>query len=615
MSLASNLRVPELVAGLDVRTLPLSALEGFVLSRIDGKSSTADIVSLTGLGLDQVLTILDKLVSLGAARYRDAQDSFNPPSATGSGAPHPPDGHPGGSSSQQPRRRLSHGPAPHRRMLSESGVSSAAPETRPQSSRPRTHLDPAVPRAGRSVRPGPNVEATPRAREVPAAAKPPARPASPMFASAPESTLRPPGLPPTSSPRPDAPQPETAISPAQPAVASNALSAPATPASYDPRELDEEVDLPRERRKQILDLYYQLSAFDYYEALGISYKAEKKEIRSAYFALSKAFHPDSMFRKNLGSFKAKMEAVFQFLTEAYETLGKKKTRDEYDSYLRSTKAVRMAERALSFDAAKELAAQELAAQQELLDKVPRPPLVPNIVQPSASTVPLPQAPLPPQREVSAEARKLAQGVIGRRLRGVGMGSPRPPNGVTTPPLSGEDTPSAPRPPGEGQPKTGTHELLARLTRTLRDVGQLTGSNDMVTRAVRASQAAVARGDLTEATQQAARAASLAPERNELKVEHDRLSGMLSDKLAGDYIERAKFEMKHGKWASAALTWSKVCEGRPNDAVAHRQAAHCAAGSAAARCGVRRSTRRRQCSLLLPTSTRVSCLARFISLSA
>ena len=31
-------------------------------------------------------------------------------------------------------------------------------------------------------------------------------------------------------------------------------------------------------------------------------------------------------------------------------------------------------------------------------------------------------------------------------------------------------------------------------------------------------------------------------------------------------------MKHGKWASAALSWAKVCEGRPNDASAHRHAA-------------------------------------------
>jgi Flp pilus assembly protein TadD len=78
--------------------------------------------------------------------------------------------------------------------------------------------------------------------------------------------------------------------------------------------------------------------------------------------------------------------------------------------------------------------------------------------------------------------------------------------------------------------------------------------------------------LSEATQQAARAASLAPERTELKAEHAKLSAQLSEKLANTYIEQARFEMKAGKWASAALTWTKVCEGRPNDAAAHRHAA-------------------------------------------
>jgi len=44
-------------------------------------------------------------------------------------------------------------------------------------------------------------------------------------------------------------------------------------------------------------------------------------------------------------------------------------------------------------------------------------------------------------------------------------------------------------------------------------------------------------------------------------------------MASDYIERATFEQKNNKWASAALSWSKVCEGRPTDHSAHRSAAH------------------------------------------
>jgi curved DNA-binding protein CbpA len=580
LTLASNQRVPELVVGVDVRTLPLSALEGFVLSRIDGKSSTGDIVALTGLGLEQVVAILEKLVTLGAARFREAE-AFDPPSRNNL----PREGSGTGVHATPPRRRaLSHTPAPHhqRRVFSESGVSSPPPEMPPHSTRPRSsdsgppsrthtlppshrpapqtgrHTEPPLsgPPTGLYSQPGPTtgLHGQP-ASQRPIATSVNAPPAPPVSV-----------IPAGASQRPPAPaQP----SPKSVAV-SIAPSAAPQPPIYDPQELEEDVDLGIERRRQVLDLYYRLSDIDYYEALGISYSAEKKEIRSAYFALSKVFHPDSMFRKNLGSFKAKMVAVFQFLTEAYETLGKKKGREEYDAYLRTTKAARMAERALSFEPTNTgIIAETVAAMV-----VPPAPLVPQISEPdtkSSEPPPMPQAP----REVSAEARKLAQEVIARRLRGVTTPNTR--GAIPTPETPGP-TLSSPKPPSpEGAvasevAKGDTQDLLRRLTRTLRDVGQITGSTDHVTRAIRASQAAVERGDLSEATQQAARAASLAPERPELKAEHSKLSAQLSEKLANTYIEQARFEMKHGKWASAALTWTKVCEGRPQDAPAHLHAA-------------------------------------------
>jgi Flp pilus assembly protein TadD len=555
LTVASNVRVPELVAGVDVRALPLSALEGFVLSRIDGRSSTADIVSLTGLPLDQVVQILDKLSGLGAVRFRDAEAQPGPPSGPG---PRRAEGQGTGVHAAPARRRPpSHTPAGHqRRILSESGVSSPPPEMKHQSNRPRA--DSGAPnRAASAVSPS-NRPATPASGEAGARRNHSNTSLPPV-----------PSHPPSSMHRATSTQ---AMPPVAPASLAPSM-APEVP-KYDLRELDEEVDLPMARRKQVLDLFYRLSELDHYEALGVAYHAEKKEIRSAYFQLSKAFHPDSMFRKNLGSFKAKMVAVFQVLTEAYETLGKQKARDEYDTYLRTTKSARMAERALQF----------AANVQATALVVPPAPILPNIVEPkSASSEPAPLPPPSPPKEVSAEARRLAQEVIGRRLRGAMPGTtrqattqssastfvPNPPTPPASPPPTSDSVPNS----GFGEsPRTDTQDLLKRLTRSLRDVGQLTGSNDGVTRAVRASQAALDRGDLSEATQQAARAASLAPERPELKMQHGKLSAQLSEKLANTYIEQAKFEMKHGKWASAALTWTKVCEGRPNDGPAHRHAA-------------------------------------------
>ena len=41
--------------------------------------------------------------------------------------------------------------------------------------------------------------------------------------------------------------------------------------------------------------------------------AEKKQIKSAYYALAPEFHPDKYFRKRLGSYKRKIEAIFNLI--------------------------------------------------------------------------------------------------------------------------------------------------------------------------------------------------------------------------------------------------------------------------------------------------------------
>ena len=60
-----------LVSGVNVRDLPIGPTEAFVLSRIDGQSSQADIAAATGLTAEQVAGIVGRLVALGAAEFRD----------------------------------------------------------------------------------------------------------------------------------------------------------------------------------------------------------------------------------------------------------------------------------------------------------------------------------------------------------------------------------------------------------------------------------------------------------------------------------------------------------------------------------------------------------------
>jgi hypothetical protein len=102
-------------------------------------------------------------------------------------------------------------------------------------------------------------------------------------------------------------------------AAQRVLAAPLIPL-YMESELDEVVELSEAQKKRILNGFYALEGKDYYELLGLDRNSDKKAIRGAYFELSRLFHPDAFFGKNLGSFQTKMESVFKRLTEAYETL-------------------------------------------------------------------------------------------------------------------------------------------------------------------------------------------------------------------------------------------------------------------------------------------------------
>src|ERR1700733_11690702 len=58
-------RIPRLIGGAGVmHSLPLSAVDGFILSRIDGKANEKELSGLTGLSVDQVRSSLEKLESL-----------------------------------------------------------------------------------------------------------------------------------------------------------------------------------------------------------------------------------------------------------------------------------------------------------------------------------------------------------------------------------------------------------------------------------------------------------------------------------------------------------------------------------------------------------------------
>ncbi|MBJ6764660.1 hypothetical protein JGU66_28150 [Myxococcaceae bacterium JPH2] len=75
--------IPQLAPGVDLRSLPLGPEEGFVLSRLDGRTRARDLQALTGLPTERIHAILTRLVAQGAL-LPDASSPAAPPAA-----PHP----------------------------------------------------------------------------------------------------------------------------------------------------------------------------------------------------------------------------------------------------------------------------------------------------------------------------------------------------------------------------------------------------------------------------------------------------------------------------------------------------------------------------------------------
>jgi curved DNA-binding protein CbpA len=73
-----------------------------------------------------------------------------------------------------------------------------------------------------------------------------------------------------------------------------------------------------------------------YEMLLLPRSADASAIKKAYYKLSKEFHPDKFYRKNLGPYKEKLEVIFNKVNEAYRVLSDLGARAEYDQLVFGT---------------------------------------------------------------------------------------------------------------------------------------------------------------------------------------------------------------------------------------------------------------------------------------
>lgn len=97
-------------------------------------------------------------------------------------------------------------------------------------------------------------------------------------------------------------------------------------------ELEPEIDLPLDFQRTVLAFEANLER-SYHEILGVAPDVDAKGIKRAYFALSKRFHPDRYYRRELGGFRKRLERVFKKIAEAYELLSDPTTRAEIERSL------------------------------------------------------------------------------------------------------------------------------------------------------------------------------------------------------------------------------------------------------------------------------------------
>ncbi len=98
--------------------------------------------------------------------------------------------------------------------------------------------------------------------------------------------------------------------------------------------LAEQNVLSEAQKRRVISMLRKLRSPDYFALFSVDQDANKRQLKRAYFRLSKEFHPDRFYGKDLGSFAPWMSAVFEHLTRAFETLSQPSKRDAYMAALR-----------------------------------------------------------------------------------------------------------------------------------------------------------------------------------------------------------------------------------------------------------------------------------------
>ena len=96
-----------------------------------------------------------------------------------------------------------------------------------------------------------------------------------------------------------------------------------------PEAKAEDKGISAEQERRIDDMFAALEQRNAFELLEVGRDADAKDVKRAYFKLSKEFHPDRFYGREIGDYKKKLSSIFQAIKAAFELLSDEKRKSAY----------------------------------------------------------------------------------------------------------------------------------------------------------------------------------------------------------------------------------------------------------------------------------------------
>jgi tetratricopeptide (TPR) repeat protein len=115
------------------------------------------------------------------------------------------------------------------------------------------------------------------------------------------------------------PEPAAATPAPQPPALTPKIEKLAPVAATDPR-LDPALELPLDEQRRLLAIHDAMPRFDAFDVLGMVPTVEAKLVKRAFHLVSRRYHPDSYYGKQLGAFRPLMTELFRRAKQAFDEL-------------------------------------------------------------------------------------------------------------------------------------------------------------------------------------------------------------------------------------------------------------------------------------------------------